>query len=162
MTCLVWIFFNIFYKLILNLTLFNFFLSKTNTFDRAYCHGVTKRLCRVMHGGAADGWRDDNRGCWPVTWQGLPRHRRTLIGGAAAPGTPAACMPAPAHTAMQRQIKSNPNPGDHAIMLYTRYCIAVLPTRATTCYTSPSRVPSHASAVSQKCNRRSKRVYIFI
>jgi len=27
--------------------------------------------------------------------------------------------------------------------------------------TSPSRAPSHASAVSWKCNRRSKRVYIF-
>ena len=122
--------FNTFFKLISNQILFVFFF-KTNIFGRAYCHGMVKRLCRVMDGGAAGEWRGDDRGCWPVTWQGLPRHRRTLIGGAAAPGTPAACMPAPAHTAMQRQIKSNPNPGYHAIMLYTRQCIAVLPTRAT-------------------------------
>ena len=45
--------FNTFCKLILNLTLFFFF--KTNTFGRACCHGVAKRLCRAMHGGAAGG-----------------------------------------------------------------------------------------------------------
>ena len=46
--------FNTFCKLILNLTLFNFFF-KTNTFGRAYCHGAAKSLCRAMHGGAAGG-----------------------------------------------------------------------------------------------------------
>ena len=46
--------FNIFLKLILNLTRSGFF-KKTNTFGRSYCPGAAKCLCRAMHGGAVEG-----------------------------------------------------------------------------------------------------------
>jgi len=63
-------------------------------------------------------------------------------------------MPAPTHTAMQRQIKSNPNPGYHAIMLYTRQCIAVLPTGATIMLYYASSMSAHAAGLRTVCRRR--------
>ena len=59
------------------------------------------------------------------------------------------------YTAMQRQIKSNPNPGYHAIMLYTLQCIAVLPTRATIMlYYASASMPAHATDLRTVGRRR--------
>jgi hypothetical protein len=47
-------YFNPFLKQFSNSTLF-IFIFKSNTFDRAYCPGTAKPLCRAMHGGAVEG-----------------------------------------------------------------------------------------------------------
>ena len=52
-TPMIFFIFNIFCKLILNLTL----VFLTNTFACSYFSGAAKRLCRAMHGGARE--RDD-------------------------------------------------------------------------------------------------------
>ena len=73
---------NTFLKLFPNLTLY-FFIFKSNTFGRAYCHDAAKQRCRTMHGGAAAAMTWHFPGPWPLTWQALSHHRSWR--GSAAP-----------------------------------------------------------------------------